>query len=372
MEKYLKSYQVVMHTVGPVFVGSGREIKKKEYLFLNGRKIVGIPDIQRLYAELQKRKKETVFEEYLLGNGNMDLTEWLGKQKIKPEELKPFLKYTLDCNGAILEKKSNVMECIKDAYGNPYVPGSSLKGMFRTILLGADIIQNPGKYQQEKRNMFREADNKGARNSYLKRNIDEIEAKAYRGLNRPETNKKDAVNDLLQGFIVSDSEPLSTENLTLCQKIDVHTDGTEKKLPLLRECIKPGTEVRFILTIDTNICKLSGKLLMAAVKLFTENYYDCFSGAFSGMGMPKQNEVFCGGGCGFLSKTIVYPMYGKQEGIEFAQSVFKNTISGKMQAQHKHHNDKKYGASPHTIKCTRYQGKLLQMGVCRIKKIVML
>ena len=57
MNKYLKSYQIVMHTVGPVFVGSGREIGKKEYVFINRRKI-GVTNIQLLYQELKKRKKE--------------------------------------------------------------------------------------------------------------------------------------------------------------------------------------------------------------------------------------------------------------------------------------------------------------------------
>ena len=68
MNQYMKSYQVVMRTVGPVFVGSGKEIGKKEYVFLN-RKQVGITDIQGLYNALQKRRKEEAFEEYLLGKG---------------------------------------------------------------------------------------------------------------------------------------------------------------------------------------------------------------------------------------------------------------------------------------------------------------
>lgn len=66
MEECLKTYQVVMRTVGPLFIGSGREINKKEYLFLNGKKQVAIPDIQKLYFELSKRRKAEAFEEYLL------------------------------------------------------------------------------------------------------------------------------------------------------------------------------------------------------------------------------------------------------------------------------------------------------------------
>lgn len=372
MEQYLKSYHVIMQTVGPVFVGSGKEIMKKEYIFMDDRKTVGIPDVQRLYAVLMKNKKEKAFEEYLLGKGSMSLTEWLDRQRIKERELKPLLKYVLDCGDAMIDRGGNklqIMECVKDSYGNPYIPGSSLKGMFRTILLGADIINVPEKYQREKENIRREAVQKAGRNYYLKKDMDKIEYKMYRTLDRPESKPEDAVNDLMQGFIVSDSEPLATSDLVLCQKIDRHVDGTERKLPLLRECIKPDTEIRFTITIDTNLCKLTGKLLMEAVKAFISNYYSNFSKSFSGMDVPKANYVLCGGGCGFVSKTIVYPLFEKTEGIEIAQRVFEHTIPEQINRQHKHYKDKQYGVSPHTMKCTRYQGKLMQMGVCKILKI---
>ncbi len=372
MEQYLKSYHVIMQTVGPVFVGSGKEIMKKEYIFMDDRKTVGIPDVQRLYAVLMKNKKEKAFEEYLLGKGSMNLTEWLDRQRIKERDLKPLLKYVLDCGDAVIDRGGNklqIMECVKDAYGNPYIPGSSLKGMFRTILLGADIINAPEKYQREKENIRREAVQKAGRNYYLKKDMDKIEYKMYRTLDRPKSKPEDAVNDLMQGFIVSDSEPLATSDLVLCQKIDRHVDGTERKLPLLRECIKPDTEIRFTITIDTNLCKLTGKLLMEAVKAFISNYYSNFSKSFSGMDVPKANYVLCGGGCGFVSKTIVYPMFEKTEGIEIAQRVFEHTIPEQINRQHKHYKDKQYGVSPHTMKCTRYQGKLMQMGVCKILKI---
>ncbi|MCM1326306.1 MAG: type III-A CRISPR-associated RAMP protein Csm5 [Bacteroidales bacterium] len=368
MKQYLKSYRVIMHTVGPVFVGSGKEIGKKEYLFLN-RKQVGITDIQLLYAELKRQGKENAFEEYLLGKGNFSLTQWMEKQRINPADWNKFIKYRLDCGDAILDKGANrlqILGCIKDAYGMSYIPGSSLKGMFRTILLGADIIKEPGKYAKQKDNMRRNAGQDEKRMRYLKRDIGEIEGVAFRTLNRPDSKPQDAVNDILQGFVISDSEPLSVNDLVLCQKIDRHTNGEEKQLPILRECIKPHTEIRFTMTVDTSLCKLSEQQIMEAVKIFATKYHENFACAFKGMDAPKENYVFCGGGCGFVSKTVVYPMYGKQEGLEFAQLVFEKT---KVPQAHKHHRDRMYGASPHTIKCTRYQGKLLQMGMCSIESI---
>lgn len=40
------------------------------------------------------------------------------------------------------------MTCVTDPYGNPYIPGSSLKGMLRTILLSKDIDQDQIKYKR--------------------------------------------------------------------------------------------------------------------------------------------------------------------------------------------------------------------------------
>lgn len=364
----LKSYQVVMRTVGPVFIGSGKEILKKEYVFLNRRQI-GIPDIQRLYRELQRRKKDAAFEEYLLGKGNISLTNWLQKQRIELKDIRPFLKYSLDCGDAVLDRGANklqIMECIKDAYGNPYIPGSSLKGMFRTILLGADILARPEKYENAKEILRQKASVSASKNYYLKKEAADIEGIAFRTLNRNEDRPGDAVNDILQGFIVSDSDPLSVDALVLCQKIDRHTDGKSRSFPLLRECIKPETEIRFTLTIDAGLCPLKGKDLTAAVKRFMQNYYSCFAAAFKGLDRLKSNYVLCGGGCGFASKTMIYPMYQKPEGIEMTQQIFEKTNVPKC---HKHYKDKEYGASPHIIKCTQYQGKTYQMGMCKIEKI---
>ena len=38
-----------------------------------------------------------------------------------------------------------IISFIKDAYGKPYIPGSSIKGMLRTILLCYDILNNKNK-----------------------------------------------------------------------------------------------------------------------------------------------------------------------------------------------------------------------------------
>lgn len=369
MKQYLQSYQISLRTIGPVFVGSGREIGKKEYIFLD-KKRVGIVDSSALYAEMVKRGRAREFEEYLLKNRREDMTVWLRNQRIPERELLSCVRYTMDCGDAVLEKGANrlqIMEHVKDPYGSPYIPGSSLKGMFRTILLADDIARDPKKYAVIKSAMKGNTLRGGYRNSYLKADVAKTESMAFRTLQKNEKKPSDPLNDVMQGFIVSDSEPLETKDLVLCQKVDRHTDGREKTLPLLRECIKPDTEIRCTLTIDTKVCPWSKEKLLQAVDRFMEIYHESFASAFAGMEERNDGCVYLGGGCGFVSKTVIYPMYGRQEGLPVVQKIFDVTV--KNSRQHKHDRDREYGASPHIIKCTRYQGQTLQMGLCKIEKM---
>lgn len=367
MKQTLKTYKITLKTVGPVYIGSGKEISKKEYVFM-GKDTVGVLDIAKVYDLFKRMGKAEAFEAYLLGNSRDDMNTWLKKENIAIEIIKPFIKYTLDNSNTIIENKKQlqIMEMMKDPYGNPYIPGSSLKGMIRTILLSQDILQCEKKYAPEKEKIVSEtfSKNKSNRNRFLKANISYIEGEGFRILQRDGTKPYDAVNDYLQGLVVSDSEPLHIEDLVLCQRVELHTDGREARLPVLRECIKPGTEIQFALTIDTSICPVDEKKMMDAVKSSIITSFRCFSKAFPGLDKLRTNQVYLGGGCGFVYKTVVYPMFGKENGLKVTKAIFKKTG---VPRQHMHDKDEKYGVSPHILKCTKYKGKLLQMGLCDLK-----
>lgn len=370
MKRMLKCYEVTLRTIGPVFVGSGREINKKEYVFLS-RGEVGIIDIRRFYMELQRRRKAAEYEQYLLSNSRDDLTRWLKSQKMTVEDIRPYVKYTMDCGDAVLEKgagRLQVMECLKDPYGQPYIPGTSMKGLLRTILLTQDIMKHSHKYDKSMEKLLHNSYNAEKRQRYLKKEIDEIEASSFRTLNRQGKDIKpnDAVNDYMQGVIVSDTEPVREDKLVLCQKVDVHVDGTERKLPILRECIKPDTELHFTITIDTAISGLGEQEIRNAVSDFARNYEINYARAFPKVFDMKDDCVLLGGGAGFVSKTIIYPLLGKKRGLEVTTNIFDRT---KVPKVHKHARDKEYGVSPHVLKCTRYQGELIPMGVCHVKEI---
>lgn len=374
MKNYLKSYRIHLKVVGPVFIGSGKELSKKEYIFYKNNQIAVI-DIAKLYVELKKIHKVDSFEAFMLDN-HETLGYWIKKNDIKHSIIDKCIKYTLDKGDIESTKRQNVMlEFVKDPYGNPYVPGSSLKGMFRTIFLADKIINHSNEYKVQKYQLKEHAYEKANKTSYLSHDIKKIESTAFRTLDRKDTNPDDAVNDIMSGFIVSDSEPLSVNDLTLAQKVDVHVKKGEKNLPSVRECLKPGTDIVFTVTIDTDLCNLTRKDIEESINYFDDNYNGYFVEAFDDIPRIEDGSVFLGGGSGYASKTIVYPLFDEENQIEpvkvIQEIMLKTTTYDKRKRcnMHKHENDINLGVSPHTIKCTYYHDELLQMGLCQLDKI---
>jgi CRISPR-associated protein Csm5 len=198
------------------------------------------------------------------------------------------------------------------------------------------------------------------RNIYLKRETEEIEAQVFHTLDYVPEKRNNAANSNMSGFIVSDSKPLTVKDLTLSQKIDVTMDGAEKPLPILRETLKPGTDISFSITIDSKSFPYSIQDIKDAIQVMGEVCQEHF---FDHLGMDTYREgaVWIGGGSGFLSKTIIYALFDHEEAVKITDQIFKITLA-KNYSVHKHNKDLRLGLAPHTCKCTRYDGMLLPMG----------
>ncbi len=370
MKKNLEIYRAQLTALSPVFIGSGSELSKKEYLFLNGRREVGIIDIQTFYRVISQKGLRSRFEMFMMDAGTRtNLSGWIRENGIREQEIKKCLKYTIDSGDTDIQRGTpiHIMECVKDPYGMPYIPGSSIKGMLRTILLNGRMIRNPERFKQGKEALLRAVLNappKVNRNQFLRNEKNMMEKTCFYSLHRNEKKHDDAVNDELSGMIISDSEALTLQELVLCQKIERHTDGTEKKLNLLRECIRPGTRINFNITLEKDICPVRREDILKTIESFNDVYYNCFLKAFRGMDYPKQGQVYLGGGIGFVSKTLIYPLLGKKEGLDTTMKIFQCTG---VPREHKHYKDTAYGASPHIVKCTNYQGQCMQMGCCKLE-----
>ena len=181
----------------------------------------------------------------------------------------------------------------------------------------------------------------------------------------------DPVNSLLRGLSISDSEPIPDADLLLVGKIDVNEKGEARTLPLVRECVRPGTELRFRLTIDHSVLptEFSPETLKATVREFDSFYQRIFLSRFTpppnAAPVSYQDALILGGGAGFFAKTLAYPYLGTLKGMRYTESCMRRQFS-----RHGHENDiAKHGISPHTMKYGKYKGRLYPFGVCEVKLI---
>ena len=370
MEKFLKNYRVRIHTLAPVFVGDGTKIGNREYIYLMDQACVLIPDLRKMYAELSKRKLAGAYQEYMLSD-KYPLGTFLRNQGFSRSDYARWTEYELDAGDYFdstgrtdgrSRPPKEILSFIKDPYGNPYLPGSALKGMLRTALLAWIVRSDPAQYSRQLQ-QIRQVN--GGRRKALQKETAELEQRALHRLDRTE-KLRDAVNSIMSGLIVSDSASLTTNDLTLAQKVDYSIDGNEKRLPILREALKPDVEIVFDLTIDRSIFPYSIEEILDALNQFNGSYFDSF-GKYFGRGNPSPGIIWIGGGVGFLSKTVIHPLFSEEENFGITDVIMRETVS--KYREHHHDEDWKRQISPHMYKCTFYQGHLYDMGMARIDSV---
>ena len=121
------------------------------------------------------------------------------------------------------------------------------------------------------------------------------------------------------------------------------------------------------MTIDRSICHWDKAYIEKAVADFSKLYNECFVSTFKEAAPLKANQVLLGGGTGYVSKTLVYPLLGKKAGVETAARIIDATLPYKIRSKHKHNQDVRLGVSPHILKCTWFGGRTVQMGLCDIE-----
>ena len=200
--------------------------------------------------------------------------------------------------------------------------------------------------------------------NYLAWEIKKIEQRAFHLLDY-ETDQDNSVQDIMKGIIISDSKPLSLEDLTVCQQIDHHVRGMKKRLPIMRECIRPGRKIEFTMTIDESLNQSTDETILKAVREFLK-IYNKFLRKFKKQNYEK-DIIYVGGAVGFVSKTILYDIFEDDEAIRNVSKIFDKTLVRSIARQHKHNSDHRMGASPHAMRGTECEGKECEFGKCEIQ-----
>lgn len=351
----LQVYDMVLTAKSPLFVGSGKELMKKEYLYNSRNKSVTVIDHIKLMEYLVYRGTPDMldkYESFMLEN-NANLLDFLNDTiRLNAAERRKISLYETNAGAALSETHSlrNIKMFMRNAKNKPYIPGSSVKGALRTAILVKMI--NDG-------------------NAVPSVNDSNLEANYLHTLNRT-AQKNNALNSVMSGVSISDSLPLENSDMVLAGKLDVFKDGGRNRLNVVRECVKPGTAVKFKLVIKPELCgDVNAEYIVAAVREFGIYYKNTFSSKFDGLAdAPSETFADCillGGGAGYFSKNIVYPKRSWEEGVR----IVSEKMTSKFRIHH-HERDIREGISPRALKYTKCKADvsnsevIRQFGVCSV------
>lgn len=360
---HLASYDLILTTRAPLHIGSGAVCAKTDYLFDPRTETVSMIDPEALFAWLYEKRLADRYERFVL-SGDTRLYQFLKDCRVTPEELDRLCLYRVSAADALDERHSlkEIHSFVRDSRRRVYVPGSSVKGALRTVILAALIAE-------EKKGTWPRSFNKNE-NARQMRTL-EGEYLDTLALKRDKNGKilNDPVNSILRGLSISDSEPVSDESIILAGKFDVNERGEWNKINLCRECVRPGTELRFRLTLDRSAlpADFTAEALMEMIRAFDTYYQKTYLARFTPpcdeAGVSWRDALILGGGAGYFSKTLTWPYLGVREGMEYTESVMRDQFR-----RHGHDKDiSEHGVSPHMMKYARYQGKLYPYGVCGVR-----
>ena len=359
VQDHLESYDLYLLTRCPLFVGNGKSYNKTEYMFDPNTFEVAILDEHAFVQFLVKHNLMDLYESFILSDReNKRLYPFLSKDcGMTRSEINSITRYKLYAGYALDDAHTlkEIYSFNRDSSGKAYIPGSSLKGALRTVLLQQMILRNGG-------------------GTSIDREIPEgkyfntLHCSMERDSNLP---KNDPVNSVMRGVSISDSDVIPDSALTISTKIDTDIRGYENAINLCRECVAPGTKIHFKLTLDTSVLHdtITVDTIRSAIAEYGEYYGKKYVSHFErpkdDSGESYQNCIVLGGGSGFFSKSLAYPYLGEEKGLKYVSNMLDDKFSRPSKPRSKK-SDENLGISPRMMKYTEYKRKLYPYGVCEV------
>lgn len=255
-----KHYIGFIRTLSPVHIGCEITYQNKEYIYQAQQKQYYFPDMAQLIQDVMsrdRRTQEAFVSGFQRGRGQR-LEDILKKCHIQIDD---WGGYRIQGSGyentGRPDRLNEIHAFIKNAYQEPYVPGSSIKGALR------NVIENT----------------------------------------RDDANG----NELFRRIRVSDSQPIDRNQLMICKRWS-YDESKEllKELNLYRESLKPLTDVYFTVSAEgSDVCYFIDNF-EKLVNDFNDQYYERFL-----YGLPQEyrqnlpgiSSIYLGGGSGFWTKV---------------------------------------------------------------------
>lgn len=384
--KQFETAKMCLKVVTPINISDGIVLGAKDYLYDSRRQKVYFLNLHQWHMFIYKHVLLKKYESYLANfRDKQSLLEWLRMQGYDIDDVRTVITSEAQATVNLMdnEKKKTLNDInrhIQQPDGSLYVPGSSIKGVFRTAILYS-LLQ---KRQDIKVKYWRQIQEKISSNYFkpyrdFNKLISDLENELLHTLRLVDGNirSNNAVCSAMRGLQVSDTYASRNMQTAILQKVDGGFDkfgkASPKKLPIFRECMLPKAELFFDVKIEKAVMSTIGintvdDLLKATHSFFAavtdllqqafgKEYKEAFQGVAAG-------NMFLGGNTGFLSKTLLAMLAPDKD-------TAKNTIKVLLDKSFKNHKHllRDKVIAPRNLKCTNYNGKLMLMGVAEVRKV---
>ena len=411
--KQFETAKMCLKVVTPVNISDGIVLGAKDYLYDSRRQKVFFLNLHQWHMFIYKHMLLEKYESYLANfRDKQSLLEWLQMQGYDIDDVRTVITSEAQATVNLMdnEKKKTLNDInrhIQQPDGSLYVPGSSIKGVFRTAILykllqkrqdikskywcyikqHVDIIEKlmeeerkPRELQIMPYSVIKKKKDQATKE--IDKLIASLESELLHSLRLKDDKErnisnKNAVCSAMRGLQVSDTYASRNVQTAILQKVDGGFDkfgkASPKKLPIFRECMLPKAELFFDVKIEKAVMSTIGintvddllkatHSFFAAVtdllqQAFEKEYQEAFQGVAAG-------NMFLGGNTGFLSKTLLAMLAPDKD-------TAKNTIKVLLDKSFKNHKHllRDKIIAPRTLKCTNYNGKLMLMGVAEVRKV---
>lgn len=410
--KQFETAKMCLHVVTPINIADGVTLRAKDYLYDARQRRVYFLNLHAWHWFVYKHKLLDKYEKYISNfKDRKSLLEWLQEQGYGLENLQDVISSEAQADAGLVdaEKKTlhDINRHIQQSDGSLYVPGSSIKGVFRTAILykilqkrqdikskywcyikqQVDIIEKLMKEERKPRELqimpysvIKKKKNQATKE--IDKLIASLESELLHTLRlkddkeRNISNKK-AICSAMRGLQVSDTYASRNMQTAILQKVDGGFDkfgkASPKKLPIFRECMLPEAELFFDVKIEKafmntiginsvdDLLKATHSFFAAVTDLLQQAFGKEYQEAFQ---VVAAGNMFLGGNTGFLSKTLLAMLAPDKD-------TAKNTIKVLLDKSFKNHKHllRDKIIAPRTLKCTNYNGKLMLMGVAEVRKV---
>lgn len=429
----LRYVKCELECLAPVHIGSGETLQNLEYLYDETEQELYFIDRTKWMRFLTENRLVDRFVNFYAGYNSRTtkdkkrdggLWKWLKDMGTPPAKIK-----SLAVRHAHVEKYDNgkkppevydVCPLITQGNGQPFIPGSSIKGALRTAILYGLISKHKDEYApfwQKILDAQKEPRGKVTFKSRLEDVAKELEKAAFVRL--PFDVDDDMVRSVLRGLSVSDAFPKqSIKETAILRKVDMNKKWKKvtwpngrtvtqcmHEIPLSRECLPVETKFSFTMTLDLRMLRRIGisssEDIWDAVHRFAKSNWQRQKKVFlntygdepappDALGEKKPGKMlgaifseleeesskrrkahgamtFLGGGTGFLMKSMIYALAPTDEAARNVVADYLDTEFTKPSHHHVLEDDKML--SPRVLKLAMALPDFWLLGVCALREV---